>query len=67
GVSTICAKNCLAGIVRAYITPTMDLLACNIVNSSVMGNLKNSTLSEVWFSPEAEIIRNRNYPPCFAM
>lgn len=64
GTSTICAKNCLAGIVRAYITPELDLLACNIADSVVMGNLCEVSLREAWFSCAAERIRNLPYPPC---
>ena len=64
GKSTIKAKNCLAGIVRCYITPNLDVVACNIADFSIMGNLRLNSFQDIWFSEKAENIRNEKNPQC---
>jgi MoaA/NifB/PqqE/SkfB family radical SAM enzyme len=64
GPSTICANNCLGGVIRAYVTPDLDLLACNIATHAVLGSLKKMSFRDAWFSEEAESIRRCAHPPC---
>ena len=40
------------------------MLACNIADRSVMGNVYSQTLQEVWRSAKAEAYRNDTLPIC---
>lgn len=57
-------EGCAAGITFCDIDTNLDVLACNIARSDVLGNLHNRTFSDVWNSPAAKDIRNKKSPLC---
>ena len=57
-------QGCSAGITFCEIDSNLDILACNISKSFVMGNLKDSSFEEIWHSKKAEAIRSIPVPLC---
>lgn len=62
--------NCIVGMYKIVILPTGDVSLCNIMHeTAVVGNAKEKSLSEIWFSNKAakirKIIRDRKCPSCW--
>ncbi len=51
---------CTAGYFMAYLAPNGDIFPCNIVDESfIMGNVKEETFSDIWFSQSNHLLRKR--------
>jgi len=59
---------CVAGYTSAQIHPNGDLYPCPVAFKK-MGNLTEKSFSEIWFSPEADAVRqdikNKKHPICW--
>lgn len=57
---------CSAGWTHVNVNSDFDVLGCDIAKEhSFMGNCKNESFSEVWFSEQADKIRNMKIPACY--
>lgn len=51
---------CIVGLYKIFILPSGDVSLCNIMHeSAVAGNVKEKSLSEIWFGNKANKIRNQ--------
>jgi MoaA/NifB/PqqE/SkfB family radical SAM enzyme len=57
-------EGCSAGKTSCDIRSNLDVVACSIANTFVLGNMKDRTLTEVWNSPTAIDIREAEIPLC---
>jgi MoaA/NifB/PqqE/SkfB family radical SAM enzyme len=62
--------NCIVGYYKIFILPNGDVSLCNIMHEkSVTGNIKENTLSNIWFSKRSNEIRqkikNKKCPSCW--
>lgn len=60
---------CLAGYAKAHIEANGDIFPCERARDLPLGNIQSSSFSEVWFSAQAEAVRNRirfnDHPACW--
>ena len=60
---SLAGHGCLAGTTRIEIDPSLNVRAC-CMSTETLGNLNNQTFDEMWYSVQAENIRNKNEPYC---
>ncbi len=52
--------DCVVGAYKIFILPSGDVSLCNIMHeSAVVGNVKEKSLSDIWFGNKADKIRNQ--------
>ncbi len=56
---------CSAAVGKGRITAHGDIFPCNVINTASLGNLKQSSLAEIWASPWRRELRHKiiNYKP----
>ncbi len=57
-------QGCSAGHLLCVIDSTLDVIACNMAKTFVLGNLNDNTFDEIWNSPTASRIRATTTPLC---
>jgi len=57
-------KGCAAGFTKAVVDPSLNVLACEITPSLVLGNLRESSLSEIWKNNRTKYIQSQDFPLC---
>ena len=62
--ATMDCPGCTAGFTRMDINANGDVVACSMAHNSVMGNLFEMGLEEIWFSETAARIRAVEHPLC---
>ncbi len=64
--SSFTCASCTAGVTHVEITSDFTVIGCDIAKDyTVMGNIANKTLKEVWCSEQADLIRNYPFPACY--
>jgi MoaA/NifB/PqqE/SkfB family radical SAM enzyme len=61
---TLDCPGCTAGFTRMDINANGEVMACNMAYRSVLGNLHESSFEAIWFSEEANRIREVEVPLC---
>jgi len=62
--SSICCDGCTAAVTRMDISAVGDVLACHIAEESVMGNIYEQSVHEIWRSRRAQMYRHASRPLC---
>lgn len=57
-------KGCAAAYTKCLIDPNLNVIACEISPNRILGNLKNSSLKEIWSSEAAKKIQNSDVILC---
>jgi len=55
---------CAAGHTKGVIDPDGNVLACEIIPSITLGNITNTSLSNIWNGEKAKYIRALDFPIC---
>lgn len=64
--SSFTCTSCTAGITHIEIRSDFTVIGCDIAKDyTVMGNVADKTLKEVWNSKKSEVIRNYPFPACY--
>lgn len=64
--STFRCASCTSGVTHVEISSDFDVIGCDIAKDfTVMGNLRDSSLGEVWRSKKADQVRAFTFPPCY--
>ena len=64
--SSFTCRSCTAGVTHVEIKSDFTVIGCDIAKDyTVMGNVAERSLKEVWNSPEAEVVRNYPFPACY--
>lgn len=61
---SFCFQGCSAGHLFCVIDSTLDVLACNMAKTFILGNLRDNTFDAIWYSKEAAKIRSESTPLC---
>lgn len=61
---TLDCDGCTAAVTRMDVNANGDLLACNIADTSVIGNIHSQSVEEVWRSAAAATYRHDKLPIC---
>lgn len=61
---TLDCPGCTAGFARMDINANGDVVACNMAYRSLLGNLYEKSLDDIWFSEEANRVRKVEIPLC---
>ena len=62
--STLRYKGCSACKTRIDVDYYLNVRACNVAYKSIIGNLKESNLKDIWVCEKAKNYRNYEYPVC---
>ena len=64
--ATFDCRTCSVGLTHINIDANFNILGCDIAKDFTdMGNVKNSSFTEVWNSRRAHEVRNPSFPPCY--
>ncbi len=62
--ATLKCNGCLAGTTRAVILPNSDFIPCDMTRDYILGNIFTNSWEDIWYSEQAERIRQENAPLC---
>lgn len=62
--SSICCDGCTAAVTRMDINAEGEVLACHIADESVMGNIYEQSLLDIWRSSRSQKYRHSSRPLC---
>ncbi len=63
--ATFSPSACSAGHVKAEIDANFNVIGCDVAKAhTIIGNVRDTTLSQVWNSPEADALRETSFLPC---
>ncbi len=64
--SSFTCRSCTSGVTHIEVTSDFTVIGCDIAKDfTVMGNVADKTLKEVWNSKKSEMVRNYPFPACY--